>query len=216
MVQSKVIDKEQLTAFERWEVPAVSAAGKDTGLKPLTAVQIEALQKQAYDEAYQQGLEAGRRDGREAGMEEMRVATQRVEQIVHALAEPLADVDKRVEEEMVTLAIAIARQLIRRELQANPDEVVAVVREALAALPSSARHIKIFLHPDDSALIMEALSISNSSDQIWQVIEDPVLTRGGCRVEADHSRIDATVEKRLNSVVAELFGGARSSDPANE
>ena len=182
----------------------------------MTAAQIEVLQKQAYDEAYQQGLEAGRKDGREAGMEEMRMAVQRLEQIVHALAEPLADVDKQVEEEMAALSVAVARQLIRRELQANPDEVVAVVREALATLPSSARRIKIFLHPDDSSLIRDTMSITNNGDQVWQVIEDPVLTRGGCRVEADHSRIDATVEKRLNSVIAELFGGARNSDPATE
>lgn len=213
MVQSKVIDKEQLTAFERWEIPAV---GQGNGMHPMTAVQLEALQKQAYDEAYKEGMEAGRKDGREAGKEEMRAAVQRLEQVIHSFASPMEELDEQVEEEMVSLSIAIARQIIRRELQASPDEVIAVVREALAALPSSARRVRIYLHPEDSALVKETMSISSGGDQHWQLVDDPVLTRGGCRVEAEHSRIDATVEKRLNAVVAELFGGARSSDPSAE
>jgi flagellar assembly protein FliH len=46
----------------------------------------------------------------------------------------------------------------------------------------------------------------------WEIVEDPTLTRGGCEVETDDSRVDATVERRLAQVISNLFGGERGGD----
>jgi len=46
------------------------------------------------------------------------------------------------------------------------------------------------------------------------VVEDPALTPGGCNIETEHSRIDATVESRLAAVIAQVMGGERSADKA--
>jgi flagellar assembly protein FliH len=45
-----------------------------------------------------------------------------------------------------------------------------------------------------------------------QIVADPLQTRGGCRVLTDTSQIDASVEARLNAVIAHVLGGERSSD----
>jgi flagellar assembly protein FliH len=89
--------------------------------------------------------------------------------------------------------------------------VIAVVREALAALPLAARDIRLALHPEDAAMIQEALSL-NQRDDVIQIVEDPVQSRGGCRVVSEASQIDATVESRLNAVIAGVLGGQRSTD----
>ncbi|RMG30702.1 MAG: flagellar assembly protein FliH, partial [Gammaproteobacteria bacterium] len=47
----------------------------------------------------------------------------------------------------------------------------------------------------------------------WKLVEDPTLSRGGCRVETESSRIDATVEQRLHAVLARFLGGERQGDP---
>ena len=49
-------------------------------------------------------------------------------------------------------------------------------------------------------------------DHNWQIAEDPVMTRGGCRIEAENSKIDASVEQQLNRVIANLMGGERERD----
>ncbi|MGB1702877.1 MAG: FliH/SctL family protein, partial [Cycloclasticus sp.] len=77
------------------------------------------------------------------------------------------------------------KQLIRRELKAGAGQVVGVVQEALTALPSSSQNIKLFLHPEDAELVKSALSLEDEAR--WEVVEDPVVTRGGCRVETDVS-----------------------------
>lgn len=213
---SKVISAEELTAFERWELPQVGAgaaragadAAVDTNPNLLTAAQIEELQKQAY----QEGFEQGRKDGLAAGQNEVHGQVQRLAQIMSALCEPFERLDEEVEQQLLSLAVVVARQLIRRELRADPGQVVAVVREAMAALPVAARNVAIYLHPEDAALVREALSLTDAGERPWRVIDDAVLARGGCRVQADDSFIDASVEKRLTSIVARLLGGERGDD----
>jgi len=190
---------EERSAVEEVEVEEV---------QPLTAEQLEEIQQQARSE----GFEQGRHEGLQAARSEVDATLHRMEQIIHAMAEPLEAVDEQVEGELLQLAIGIARQIIRRELQADPEQVVGVVREALAALPSSARKVSIQLHPEDAAIVREQLLPSDEAEQLWKLSDDPTLSRGGCIVSSESSRIDASVEKRLNSVLAELMGGTRSAD----
>ncbi|MGZ5576522.1 MAG: FliH/SctL family protein, partial [Methylobacter sp.] len=44
------------------------------------------------------------------------------------------------------------------------------------------------------------------------IVEDPLITRGGCEVDTDISHVNATVEHRLAAVIATLLGGERESD----
>ncbi|HKJ76285.1 MAG TPA: flagellar assembly protein FliH [Gammaproteobacteria bacterium] len=223
MSTSKLIRDGELSAYERWELPHVDdpqkqaqekakAREEEVEAQALTAEQIEEIQKEAYAEAYASGYEKGREEGYAEWQRETQAAVQRLDQVFRSLARPLEDVDAAVEQELTELAIAIGRQLIRRELRANPEEIVGVVREALDALPSAAQGIRVFLHPDDAALVREALPVEEGGEAHWRIVEEPTLSRGGCRVESDNSGIDATVEKRLNAVVAELLGGERKSD----
>jgi flagellar assembly protein FliH len=49
----------------------------------------------------------------------------------------------------------------------------------------------------------------------WTINEDPLITRGGCKIDTDVSHIDATVENRLAAVIATVFGGERNRDRDN-
>jgi flagellar assembly protein FliH len=80
-------------------------------------------------------------------------------------------------------------------------------------LPVAARNVRLALHPEDAALIREALSVGDDNQHI-QLIEDPVQSRGGCKVLTDTSQIDASVESRLNAIIANVLGGLRSTDAA--
>jgi flagellar assembly protein FliH len=204
---SKVIDGQQ-SAYERWELPVVEGRDAFNSLRPMTAEKLEAIEKQAH----QEGFEQGHKEGLEAAQKEIAAQMQRLNQIIRALAEPLQAADQQVEQELISLAMAVARQIIRRELQTEPEQIVAVVREAMAELPSSARNIRIFLHPDDAVLVRDALNTEEAGTAPWKIVEELALTRGGCRVESDTSTVEASLEKRLNTILAELMGGSRATD----
>ncbi|MBS1211514.1 MAG: flagellar assembly protein fliH/type secretion system HrpE [Proteobacteria bacterium] len=219
-------DEVDAVAVNEEESSAVVVTEEEVETAPrLTAEEIEAMQKQAYEEAaaqgrdegrqqgYREGFEQGRAQGYEQGESELREHVGKLESILTLLDQPLQEVDEQMEQELATLAIAMARQLIRRELRTDPGQIIAVVREALAVLPSSARKVSLFLHPDDAELVRATISLDETG-QRWKLVDDPLLTRGGCRVISDNSVIDATVEKRLNAVIARAFGGERGGDPS--
>jgi flagellar assembly protein FliH len=201
---TKIISVDALSAYERWELPLVEGVLGNPGV--MTAKQVEAIQKQAYDEAYTQG--------QSDGLKHMQQQAQRFEQLMQALLTPFADLDQQVEQELVKLAVVVARQLVRREIKTDPAAVVAVVREAMGQLPVSAQQINLHLHPEDALLVRTALSL-NEEDRRWRIVEDPVLARGDCRILTETSRIDATVEARLTAIIATMLGGERHDDRPN-
>lgn len=207
MTTSKVVDKSTLTAYERWELPQMDGAAAGTA----TAKQLESIQTQAYEESFAQGL----KDGYEKGQAEVDKNAQTLRSMVALLAEPLNDLDDEVVAQLAELAMLVAKQVIRRELHTEQGEIVGIVREAVSALPASSRKVVLHINPDDSELVRKAFSLGEENepgDVSWKILEDPMLSRGGCKITSDNSQIDATVEARLNRVINTLLGGERESD----
>lgn len=212
-VNTKVILAEQVSDVENWSLPEVAPGDHDASTcpGPLTARQLEEL----YQQARNDGFTAGRKEGLDAGRKESAARAMQLDAILQTLATPLEELDDAVEQQLVTLIITSTRHLVRRELRTDPGEILAVVREALGVLPVAARNVRLHLHPDDAELVRATLPVSGN-EQTWAIAEDPMLTRGGCRVSSDTSQIDATVESRLNAVIASIFGAGRQSDLAPE
>jgi flagellar assembly protein FliH len=173
----------------------------------LTADQMERIQQQAHEEGFAQG----RREGLEAARAEMEGRIRELDRILGLLAEPLEALDDSMEQELVALAMAAARLIVRRELKTDPAQVLAAVREAMNALPAASRHVRLHLHPEDAALVREMLKVSEE-ERTWRIVEDPATARGGCKVVTDTSLIDASIEARLLAILATVLGGERTQD----
>ncbi len=173
---------------------------------------LEAIEREAYDQGLAEGREAGlaaARQAEQAAQEGIAARVRQLDEILQFMARPIADLDREVQLQLASLAGAIARQIVRRELKANPDEIVAVIRETVALLPVSAREVRVHLHPEDARLVRERLS-EVSGDRVWSIAEDPILARGGCRVTSENSTIDAQLEQRLGAAIAAVLGDART------
>jgi flagellar assembly protein FliH len=153
----------------------------------------------------------GHKEGLERGRDELRQRVAAFDALLSTLERPFEQLDRQVEDEIVALVINMVRQLMRREVRLDPAQIVGVVREALGVLPVSARNIRVVLHPEDATLVREAYAIGDH-DQKWQIVEDPVIQRGGCRVTTETSQIDATLDSRLSSLIAPLLAGERVAD----
>ncbi len=206
-----------------WRLPDVSEPtaltqkapqSNTSGAAGVSVEVLERIQREAYAEAFeagrQEGNAAGFREGREAGFAqgqaEAAELVRHMADLLDGLAQPATELDDAVEQELVHLVLCLAQQLIRRELQIQPGEIVGVIREAIALLPLSARKVKLQVHPDDAAFIREALG---EGEMVWQLMDDPGISRGGCIVNTARSRVDATLEHRLAALAAEWLGDGR-------
>ncbi|MDO9142430.1 MAG: flagellar assembly protein FliH [Methylococcales bacterium] len=219
----------ELESLRLWSLPDVS--GVDEFSEPemaepeqeptpiLTVDEIEVMQRQAYDEAFaqgkmhgfQQGFDEGSKKGYEDNLHLLQTQATGLARLLESLAEPFKRLDDEVEKELVKLVIGVATQIIRREIKLDPGQIIAVVRESVNVLPLASQKISLQLHPDDADLVRSALALDEMSPS-WDVIEDPLITRGGCKVNTEVSSVDATVEHRLAAVIANLLGGERERD----
>ena len=186
---------------KRWEVPAID--GSD-GRGFLTTGRLQELQEAAYDEAYQAGL----KKGQAAGENEVKKRAIRFNKLLRALAHPFDELDEAIEKQLVELSMAVVNQLFRREIHIHPDRVIDVVHEAIQLLPVASRKIRIHLHPEDAKLVLESMP-TKTVERAWDVVEDPMIGRGGCKVSSENSHIDAQAKTRLKAVIDAITRGGR-------
>ncbi|MFT3758703.1 flagellar assembly protein FliH [Thauera sp.] len=193
-------------------------------LKLPTAEEIERMQEdirnaareEGWREGHDAGLAAGMAEGERKGHEEAKARTEaeaaRVLALADQLEQSLASIDREVAEELMALAIELARQMVHSTLHLHPETVLDTIRTALQQLPQGNAQIR--LHPDDLALVRE-----NLGDQLAQaghrLQEDFDLQRGECRIDTQGAQLDATLETRWRRVLESLGRDHMRFSPAD-
>jgi flagellar assembly protein FliH len=190
---------------QRWAMPSID--GPIVGRRVTEAEQRNA-ERANYARGYQEGLAAAQAEVNKK-VAELNARVARLDAILKMMTRPLEDLDAEVEKQLTLLALTVGKQMVRRELRTDPAQVIAVIRECVGRLPVAARDVRVHLHPEDAAVVRDALSMP-STDRAWNIVEDPALSRGGCVVRTDTSQIDAKLDSRLNAVVAAAFGDERA------
>src|SRR5688500_17380844 len=91
---------------------------------------------QSAEEAYQSGLVDGERRGREAAQKEMQPVIEELQALARSMAVARSERIEQAQRELTDLAVEIARQIMRGELQQSGDVVLRMARSCIEA----ARH----------------------------------------------------------------------------
>jgi len=199
-------------AIERWTLPQMQGPVIGRAREDRRAGAEAALR--AREEAESRGYEAGLARAQaqvQARIAELDERARQLESVLQLLAHPLQGLDSQVESELTQLALAVGKQLARRELRLDPAQVIAIVRECLARLPAAAREVRVHLHPEDAATLRGHLA-EPAGGRAWTIVEDPALSRGGCIVRTETSQIDARLESRVHAVVLSTLGEERTAE----
>ncbi len=160
-----------------------------------TVEELEAIREQARKEGYDEGHEAGHADAIEAG----KLATAEELQHVRALADTfstaLQDADQLIANEVLDLALQLAKGMLKNALQVKPELILPIVRDAIEYLPVLQQPALLVLHPDDAAMVRTGIGEELDKGG-WRVVEDPSVGRGGCKVDTATNQIDATAAAR--------------------
>lgn len=194
-----------------WDLPTVNGRTVQARRPGRTVSELEEVERRAYEEAFAKGREAGLAAAKaetQGALTQLQNQVNKLESTLASLSKPLDQVNTEVEQQLMNLTLTIARHLVRRELRIDPAQVIAIIRETVALLPAAARDVRVHMHPDDAAVVRERLA-TPTADRAWTIIEDPVMTRGGCRVTTETALIDARVETRLNQAIAAMLGDER-------
>jgi flagellar assembly protein FliH len=161
---------------------------------------LAALERDAFATGYAQGERAGM----EAGNKRAEAMLRRLAATLEELGALRQTMIRQTEQQMVELALAIARRILRREVMLDGDLILAMARVALDRLGEAAS-ATIRLNPEDYAQTLQRHGDNPIGSRV-RIIADPAVSRGGCLVESEFGFIDAAVEAQFDQVMRALIG----------
>lgn len=224
---SHVSDGEVPTAHQR-KVQAAQKAAEQARQREERERQAlhERIRQQAEKEGYSAGFEQGHKEGLEKGLAdaaeqaetELKAHIHKTVAPLKALSKQFADALERLDDtiayDLVELALATGRQLAGDALKEAPEEILVIVRELLHTEPPLVGQQRLWLNPDDHALVEEHLGNELRAAN-WKLQPDDQLARGGCRVTSAQGEIDATFESRWHAIHAQSRKRGLSNPSSN-
>jgi len=227
-----VIPKDKLAGYQRWNIGALDAKPVPQIKQPIETASVAAVEpsspsappghteantvqvptnaeeiERLYDEARANGYSLGYREGLEAGQQAMATmvteTTGQFAELLGNLQTSLAHLDQHVADQVLSVALEVAAQVLRGAINTRAELLLPVIREALAALPLHHAHAILHLNPADATLIREQIG-EQLSQTGAQIIDDPDISVGGCLVVAGASEVDATIETRWKRVLESI------------
>lgn len=213
----------------RYEPPEETEVSEPT---PLTAEEIEEIRQAAYEEGFsqgkeegfakgyeegkasghQEGLTLGEEEGLASGLEQGKTQIEELtanwQSLINELHQPLANVEKNVEEQLLHLVVQLTEAVTLQEAKINPDIVIAAISEGVKALPSQDAQTQILLHPEDIKIVEEQFGADHVQEQGWRLLAAPQMAQGSCQIENSTSNIDLQIKSRLKDVLESFLQDA--------
>ncbi|MGZ3182392.1 MAG: flagellar assembly protein FliH [Telluria sp.] len=193
--------KEQLTAYQRWEMesfgderPSV-VAKRPPPVELPTQQMVDQILENARAEGYEEGRAAGYADGLAMGRAEAATERAHLQSIAAEFAQAVAQADETIAADVLDLAVQLARSMLRTALEVKPELILPVIREAIGYLPVAQQPAVLSLNPDDVQLVHDAMGEELDKGG-WQIKADAAVGRGGCKIETASNQIDAQAASR--------------------
>ena len=186
--------------------PAARAAAAPPGAAPGPADSaIDAAAEEcarAFEEKLRETRAAALREGEAAGRSraaaELQPVLERLAAAIAGLAALRPRLRREAEADLLQLALAIARRVLRRELSIDPDALHGLVLGALEKLEMQEID-RVRVHPSQAGPVTALLRDAGAGPGV-EVMPDPALEAGAVLFETARGALDASVETQLQEI----------------
>jgi len=200
-MSSPVIPKEQLSAYQRWELHSFDSPAAAAQPEATARADAEAAEKVKH--IHQHAYQAGHADGLREGTQKAAADAQRLLALLAGVRQQSNEINQHLADDLLGLALEVARQMVRQALAVKPELIIPLVQDALAHIAQPVAQATIGLHPDDAGVVREHLGEQLTADG-WRIVEDANLARGGCLLRTAATQVDATANERWHRITAAL------------
>jgi flagellar assembly protein FliH len=159
-------------------------------------------------EAYQAGAREGEASGRKRALAELQPVMERLARSIEEIGGLRARLRGEAEADVVQLAMAIARRVLRRELAVDPEALRGLTLAALEKLQAQEiRRVRV--HPSHAALVSSVLREKTGGE--IEVVADASRELGSVVFETTRGNLDASVESQLREIERGLADRLRRS-----
>ncbi|HUP03002.1 MAG TPA: FliH/SctL family protein [Bryobacteraceae bacterium] len=170
--------------------------------------QAERECQQREQAAHAAGVREGEAAGRRQGQAELQPEIARLARSIEEMAGLRARFRREAEADLIALAMAIARRVLRREIAVDPEALHGLVLGALEKMQSQEiRRVKV--HPSHAAAV--AACLKETGGPPVEVIADAAREPGAVIFESERGNLDASVESQLREIERGLADRLRRS-----
>jgi flagellar assembly protein FliH len=164
--------------------------------------QMGAREEQARQQAHQAGYQAGLREGdaaatRRLSDENTKILGRTMESVQQMLSWR-QQIRKQMEEDLVHLAVAIARRILHRELAVDPTALLGIVQVAISKVESRELH-RLRAASQDVPVLQQHINSLGIPARV-ELVGDPSLSRGSIVLETARGQLDASVDIQLQEI----------------
>lgn len=149
-------------------------------------------------EALAAGREQGEGEARRALEQDLRVEIGKVSRMMQDLIAAGPVLRRNAEDELVRLAIAVARRILHREIAVDREALLGLVKAALEKIDQREIH-RVRTHQDTVPLLRRVLEQGGIERRI-EISTDGRLDRGCLIIETERGQLDASVEAQLQEI----------------
>jgi len=157
---------------------------------------IAALE-QEISQARMAGRAEGEAHGRQQGQAELQAVLQKLAAGIHECGALRPRLREQAEADLVRLAIAVARRILGRELNTDPEAITGLVKASLQKLRVQ-EVVRVRLNPEQRSKVAEFLAGFGASNV--EVAGDPACGPGTVVFETTRGNLDASVETQLREI----------------
>jgi flagellar assembly protein FliH len=160
--------------------------------------QMESQHRQAIEQARAAAFREGESAGRNQAAAQVQPVIERLARSVEELALLRPRLRREAEHDMLRLALAVARRVLRRELAVDPDALHGLALAALEKVSNQQVH-RVRVHPS-MAPQMRALLEKSAAHAAVEVVPDASREPGTLIFETERGNLDASVESQLEEI----------------
>lgn len=183
------------------------------------------VRKRAYAEGYAQGMESGKSDGLEAGrragedegykaaVAENRKNVQELGRMIEIVEKSKTQILKDFEDDLQNLAVAIAKAILKRELETDEKTMRSIILNAMDVYRNQG-WVRIYVSSETAAVLMKAdnnivKALQEASENV-KVIPTDGMNEGSCVIEMPDQVIDAGVDSQLRKIKLSIEDAMRA------
>ena len=160
--------------------------------------------RRSEKEAFERGRQTAEQQFRAAAEAAAAHNREQILQVVAALERERTAYYRRVEKEVVQLALSIARKILHREVQLDSHTLAGIVRVTLEKLDAATR-VDLYVSPQEAADWRHYFTIQMEGMPALEVHEDSGLGTGECRIETSLGTTEIGIESQLKEIETGLL-----------
>ncbi|PFP30773.1 flagellar assembly protein FliH [Bacillus sp. AFS073361] len=175
---------------------------------------LEDLSSEAKKQGFDEGFLLGKQEAEDLVQQEYQGKLEQVQDLLQQGYDQKEAIISEAEPFLLELSTVIASQIVKQELQSNPDILVELIKQHILRFKEK-EFITVCVHPDDFEFVQaqraHLVAVVNGETEI-KIIPDHSVSSQGCIIRTAYGSVDARIDTQIEEIKKVILEAGREPD----